>query len=146
MSHLLAISNFHPLWLFPSSFRAPSDTSHFLLQSGLLLLLTMSLVLSLVKEGATHFLFALLNLFKQIELAHLLDQVLVLLLLLCNLLLFKLLLSFLLLQVSLGLFILFNLLDEETAPHAPLPTVLSCAILDEEPTKGVVLSFGGLKI
>ncbi len=66
MSHLLSISDFHPLWLFPASMRTPSDPSHFFLQSGLLLLLTMSLVLSLVKEGPAHFLFALFYLFKQV--------------------------------------------------------------------------------
>lgn len=145
MSHLLAISNIHPLWLFPASVRTSSNTSHFFMQSGLLLLLPMSLVLSLVKEGAAHFLFALLNLLKQAQLAHLIDKVLVLLLLLCDLLFFKLLLSLLLFQVSLGFFILLNLLNKETAPHAPWSTVLSCTVLDQESSKSVVLSFRRLQ-
>lgn len=145
MSHLLSISNFHPLWLFPGSVGSTSHSSHFFLQSGLLLLLPMSLVLSLVKKGTSHFLFALLNLLKQVQLAHLLDQVLVLLLLLCDLLLFELLLSLLLFQVSLGLFILLNLLNKETTPHTTLSTVLSSAVLDQESPERVVLSFRSLK-
>jgi hypothetical protein len=47
----------------------------------------MPLILAFVKERTPHLLLALLYLFKETELTHLIDQVLVLLLLLCYLLL-----------------------------------------------------------
>lgn len=77
-------------WLHLSC-RAPAASTphptHFFLHPDLLLFLPMPLILAFVKEWPAHLLLALLYLFKETELTHLLDQVLVLLLLLCYLLL-----------------------------------------------------------
>jgi hypothetical protein len=95
----------------------------------------MSLVLPLVEERATHLLLALLYLFEKVQLAHLLEQILIFLLLLSYLLLLKLLLSLLVFQITQGLLMLFHLLNEETATEAARATVLTCTILDQESSK-----------
>lgn len=136
MSHLISsIYSCAPIMLVPSAISATTHAPHLLLKPCIFLFFSMSLIFSLVKEGSTHFLLAFLYLFKQVKLAHLLHQLLILFLLLCDLLLLKFLLSLLLLQVSLSFFMLFHLLNEETTLEAPRSAVLTSTVLDEEATK-----------
>ena len=140
--HNLISRILHPRRLSPATTSASTHPSHLiLLHPRLLLLLPESVVLALVKEGPAQLLLALLNLLEKVQLTHLLDQVLVLLFLLGDFLLLKLLLSFLQLKFSLGLFMLFYLFDEETAPDTTGTAVLSRTILNEEASKGIVLTF-----
>jgi hypothetical protein len=113
--------------------------SYLLLSSEFLLLFAQSLILPFVEKWSTHFLAASLNLFHQVELAHLLYKLLVLLLLLSDLLFFKLHLALLLFLSSLISIILLYLLDKESALHTPTSAVLPSTVLNQELSKRKVL-------
>jgi hypothetical protein len=77
-------------WLHLSCWAPSASTphpSHLFLHPNLLLFLPVPLILAFVEEWPAHLLLALLDLLQETELTHLVDQVLVLLLLLCYLLL-----------------------------------------------------------
>lgn len=102
---------------------------HFLLLPKLLLLLAQALILPLVEERPAHLLAAPLYLLHQVQLAHLVHQLLVLPLLRRDLLLLEPLLALLLLLLLGAPLALLYLLHEEPAPHAAWPAVFPGAVL-----------------